>query len=429
MKENMNLMQASIEGYRNIERDTLVFGDITTLVSTNSYGKSNLMNAIDFAVDFIHADRKSRQKMMAYFPYVPLNKYMAGKNFKADFVFSTKRDESVYFVNYGFSFEWISDVGGRKITDEWLTVKEDKKSQKANTLIRRSEKPLYKASPEGRCSSIMKVADDELIINKLQMLDNLYYHDLVEMINGISVYVERHFDTVSMFSQGTGTEFEDPFNLSHIDNIPRIIYKLKQQYPDKYDTLMDAFLQLFPNIQELDVREIDLGKQHHMGVSEKIPFTISDKVYSMYVKDRNLNQPINISSLSDGARRVFLMLTYTIIADIEGLSLIAMEEPENSIHPGLLQSYLNVLSQLAGNCRILIASHSPYIIQYVNTADIYIGKPNDKGMAEFARINPAKVNILLKDSMKNSNSVGDYIFDLLSGGEDDTAVLLDYLED
>ena len=422
-------MQASIEGYRNIERDTLVFGDITTLVSTNSYGKSNLMNAIDFAVDFIHADRKSRQKMMAYFPYVPLNKYMAGKNFKADFVFSTKRDESVYFVNYGFSFEWISDVGGRKITDEWLTVKEDKKSQKANTLIRRSEKPLYKASPEGRCSSIMKVADDELIINKLQMLDNLYYHDLVEMINGISVYVERHFDTVSMFSQGTGTEFEDPFNLSHIDNIPRIIYKLKQQYPDKYDTLMDAFLQLFPNIQELDVREIDLGKQHHMGVSEKIPFTISDKVYSMYVKDRNLNQPINISSLSDGARRVFLMLTYTIIADIEGLSLIAMEEPENSIHPGLLQSYLNVLSQLAGNCRILIASHSPYIIQYVNTADIYIGKPNDKGMAEFARINPAKVNILLKDSMKNSNSVGDYIFDLLSGGEDDTAVLLDYLED
>ena len=43
-------------------------------------------------------------------------------------------------------------------------------------------------------------------------------------------------------------------------------------------------------------------------------------------------------------------------ADIEGITLIEFEEPENSIHPGLLQSYLTVLSQLAGECRIVVAS-------------------------------------------------------------------------
>ena len=95
--------------------------------------------------------------------------------------------------------------------------------------------------------------------------------------------------------------------------------------------------------------------------------------------------------------RVFKMLTVfvcTIIADIKGITLIEFEEPENSIHPGLLQSYLSVLSQLANDCRVIVASHSPYIIQYLDTRDIYIGKPNDLGLADFARIDKKKINQL-----------------------------------
>ena len=55
----MKLLNVRIEGFRNIKNNSIEFGDgITSLVSTNSYGKSNIMNAIDFAVDFIKADSK-----------------------------------------------------------------------------------------------------------------------------------------------------------------------------------------------------------------------------------------------------------------------------------------------------------------------------------------------------------------------------------
>ena len=86
------------------------------------------------------------------------------------------------------------------------------------------------------------------------------------------------------------------------------------------------------------------------------------------------------------------------------------------------------MSQLAGNCRILIASHSPYIVQYVNTTDIYIGRPNGFGLARFSRIKKSKVRELLKDCMESDESVGGYIFDLLSGSDDDAALILGYLE-
>ena len=50
----MKIISARIEGFRNIENDKLILGDeITSLVSLNSYGKSNLLNAIQYSVDFV----------------------------------------------------------------------------------------------------------------------------------------------------------------------------------------------------------------------------------------------------------------------------------------------------------------------------------------------------------------------------------------
>jgi len=53
-----------------------------------------------------------------------------------------------------------------------------------------------------------------------------------------------------------------------------------------------------------------------------------------------LNQPIDFARLSDGCKRVLLMLTRAVWADIKKLPLIAFEEPENAVHPGLMQDII-----------------------------------------------------------------------------------------
>ena len=147
----------------------------------------------------------------------------------------------------------------------------------------------------------------------------------------------------------------------------------------------------------------------------------------MSVSDNLLIQPISFDRLSDGAKRIFLMLTYATIADVKGLSMIAMEEPENSIHPGLFQSYLDTLSQLVDKCKIVFTSHSPYVIQYLDPRSIYIGITCEKGDVNFKRIASAKVNSLMRDSLQYDRSIGDYIFNLLSNDDADGA-LSEYVE-
>lgn len=426
----MKLLKVRIEGFRNIEKNTIELGEgITSLVSTNSFGKSNLMKAIDFAVEFIKAESDTKNVMMSWTYGIPFNRYVQSNNFVADFTGIVETKTGEYIVNYGFEFVWIKNEGGRKIVGEWLNAKKEGASQKFTKLINRSDKALYKSSTTGRCSSNAKVEDNELVINKLQAVDDLYYHEIVDHINKMKVYLERHLDASFFYLQDPIIlkEYEE-FDLNNLSSVPRTIYRLKKKHPDKYEILVNAFEQLFPNIQAIDVKEIDIGEQHDIRISADAPYRLTNKVYSMFVQDVNLNQPMDFSSMSDGAKRVFLMLTCAVIANIEGITLIEFEEPENSVHPGLLQSYLTVLTQLAGSSRIIVASHSPYIIQYVDTKKIYIGKPNDKGVADFARIDNKKINQLMRDSAEDSNSVGDYIFELLSGSEDEVDYLMNYLE-
>lgn len=429
----MVINKTRISGFRNIVDIQLNLEKITALVGPNSFGKSNVMEAISFGFDFIKEPNVSnKDKMMMWKRGIPLLKINAMQNFSFDIELSLNSKNKKYFIHYGYEFAWGISRNSGKILKEYLRIKEKADHQKYQYFINRENgKAKYKSSETGRCSKIIKIEDNALVINKIMAFDDLFYLDIIKQINEFDYYIERHLDPSSSYSI-------DPFimkgfndlDVNDIQNIPRTIYHLKKQYPNKYELLENSFKQLFPNILEIDIKEFKINSEHHKSVktSEDIPFVFSDRVYIMNVIDDNLVQPISFERMSDGAKRVFLMLTYAIIADIRGFSLISIEEPENSIHPALLQNYLDVLLQLVCNCKVLISSHSPYILQYLNPHDIYVGIPCKQGKACFKRISGSKVNLLIKDATEFNNSTGEYIFNLLSNEEEELEILEGYLE-
>jgi len=393
----MKLIGVKIKGFRNIKSVKINFGHLTFLVSTNNYGKSNLLKAIEFAINFIRADRKVKDLMMSCKQEKPLNKYVTSKNFVVDLFLSTVLNKKIYLIHYGFEFAWekttIIDNG---IIKEWLYVKEEMQSQYTK-LISRDAISLY----EHPSIKNLEVSKDELILNKLLLYNNFCYYKIIKKLNHMSVNVSNCLKE------------HNKFNLYDTSEISKVIYLLKCKYKNKYNLLKDAFLQLFPNIEELYVEEIN---------------TTSSRAYHLYFKDINLNYNLNFENLSDGEKKIFLMFTNIILADINNVMLLSFKEIENSIHPSLFQSCLEIINQLSENCKIIITTYSPYILQFANVKNIYIGKPNNKGIAYFSKFNISKVNQLFEDTSKYNTSVGTYIFELLSGDKDSTKCLLDYLE-
>lgn len=425
----MVISNIKVGGFRNIRSFDVELSNLTGLVGTNGYGKSNAIDAIDFGFDFLHAAPDGKSDLMHCRGCIPLLKINAGQNYSLEIGAQITSKKYSYLINYGFEFAWGTEQQEAKVLNEYLQVKADEKNQKFNTYIKRADTlAQIRTSPTGRCDKKIKIEPNELVINKLMAFDELFYYDIVRQINLSQVFVEKHLDASSSYLPNPFVIKGMPeLELRGIDSIPRAVFTLKKKFPEKYELLCNAFMQLFPNILSISVNELKLNENSKFEISTDAPVMYSDTIYTMSILDSRLVQPINFERLSDGTKRIFLVLVFAVIANIKNISAIAVEEPENSIHPSLFQCYLDVLTQLSGNCKILISSHSPYVIQYMEPRNILIGLPSETGEVRFKKIAPQKVRTLYKDAMEYDRSVGDYIFNLLSTNDAED-FLQEYLE-
>lgn len=430
----MQIEKITVHGFRNIDTTTMLFNNkIQCLISLNSFGKSNLLTAINFGISFISTDDKT--KMMRWIPGVPLNKKLAQENFRFELEMTTDTDSALgrVWVIYGFEFRWIkSDKTGGNIISEWLKVKKDEKGQKyGRYILRNADKAKYKKVDSGRCDYPINIDRDELVINKLNAYDNLFFIDIIKKINKLSAHIERHLDADPAYHPApfVRTDWE-ALQIDNLDNLPRAIYYLKEdpQTSHKYDLLMNSYQQLFPQIEKIKVVKTTLDREIEHNIPENLPFKVTNEVYTLFVMDKSLNQPINFGHMSDGAKRIMLLLACIILSDHNQISLVAIEEPENCIHPSLLQHLLEIIDQLTETCRVVVTSHSPYLIQYLNPSSVYVGLPSNDGVARFFAIKSSRKKALEKDTLDARESIGDYIFDLMSGSEEDINELIKYLE-
>ena len=365
--------------------------------------------------------------MMANSNFIPMNTTMLGRNYKYEMEVSAEIDSVEYMVRYGFEFEWKDSIDKNpKIVWESLKVKLNEKGQKYTQLISRTvDNALYRRAETGRCSSKINVEPSELVVNKLMAFDDIYYYGIIKRLNNLKIYMENNLDARSFYQPDPiirkGLENE----MVNADNLPRVIYNLKTQYPDRFELLKDVYTQLFPDIEDVLVKQIPINGSNENNISDEVPFIFSKFIHVLYVKDRNLSNSINFASMSDGAKRVFMILTKIIVSNVSNVSLIAIEEPENSVHPGLFQAYIRIISQLLDDCKVIITSHSPYVVSYLDPAWIHVGIHKTPGVAEFFSFKKSGAKQLQNDAVRFDMGMGDYLFSILSDSDDS---LVEYLE-
>lgn len=416
----------SIKGFRNIKDIDLQLGKITSLLALNNYGKSNVIKAVKFGIDFITRSYE-RDDMVCWISGVPFNKGISKKVFEFEMEFSFQNQK----VIYGYSFGWVSKKGNGKIKTEYLRVKE-KNSQKYTQYIDRNlSEAFYKASKTAACTKQTSIGDRELVINKLLAFDSLFYLDLIRAMNDIKVYIEKHFDASRNYNVSPFVTKDDSISgLLREGNIPRILYVMKKDYPEKYELIINTYKELFPSIEDMQVHfsELDPNEMFQGKISEQASFKAADTLYNIFVKDKNLDNIIPFDFMSEGAKKILLIFTYLTLAGMSDCSFIMIEEPENSVHPQLLHQYLIALDGFIGHSKLLITSHSPYLTNYLDPTNLYVGLPNDKGLACFYKIKDTAAKRLMKNADDMDVLTGEYLFDLMTGTKEDIEELKSYVE-
>lgn len=438
----MKLLKITVGNFKNIAKTTIQLSKITALVSTNNYGKTNLLEAIQFGFDFIAASSKGRNNMMHWSKGIPLAPSLAGEEFVFSIEFDAPELGEYRFVRYGFAFSWFNDQEtGARITDEVIEMRANESVRYTSYLKR--DKGLYKGGKAKTNFRKVNLVKDALAIDALSLIDDIDIADVIVAIKTLSYRMCNTLELDNSFKPNP-IEFDFGSNSSVVfddDDIPRAISVLKRDNPDQYKVFLDTIYDLFPEFLNVALQAYTINgetvkaKAIMVSAGEEevdkpdIPYRIRDEIYKLIIESRHLNQPISMEYMSTGTKRIFWLIANAVFAGCYKTSFLGVDEVETSIHPKMIQSLLEALSEILGESTMLITSHSPYLVQYLKPGSIYVGVPNEDGVAKFRKIQQSKIKQLISVTRDLETSVGEYLFELMSGDDDSAEILSAYLED
>ena len=143
---------------------------------------------------------------------------------------------------------------------------------------------------------------------------------------------------------------DEGFDIDTLFSIPlinrtRTIVKFAQELEEKRENLFDL-LHTFESIV-------------NSFLNEKI-INVSDQGELIITPEHLDAEPMNIRQLSSGEKQILILLTQALLSEKTPVVYVA-DEPELSLHVDWQEKLLDALTQLAGRCQFIFATHSPDI--------------------------------------------------------------------
>jgi len=97
-----------------------------------------------------------------------------------------------------------------------------------------------------------------------------------------------------------------------------------------------------------------------------------------------INNAVEIPSffISDGTANVMSLIVALYFDDSR---YVFIEEPERNIHPSLLSKIVDMIGEASKNKQIVMTTHSPEILKYMDLNDVFFISKDDEGFSKISK--------------------------------------------
>lgn len=378
----MKLIEFSVNNYRSITKaNKIVIKDLTVLVGKNNEGKSNLLTALNVAMETMSrrsavriVGNRSRNRLYDWERDFPIHIQSQKNGLKSIFKLTFNLDEEELS-------EFKRETGIRGNSDIHISIKYGKDTPYPEITIPKKGTNSYTKKSD----QILDFVSKRISFNYIQAVRT--EEMALEVLNDVIKSELRCLD-------------EDDDYLGAVKKINKLQNEVLDNIANNLKEPLRVFL---PQLESVTIK----------NNQERFRYNLRNDIDIM-INDGN---ETNINYKGDGIKS---LLTLAILKDrpqIAPISIIAIEEPESHLHSGAIHSLVDIINNISAKNQVILTTHNPLFVQQNNLKSNIIV---DRGTAE-----PAKsiaeirsiLGVLPSDNLRNANNV------LVVEGEDDKLTL------
>jgi predicted ATPase len=343
----MPINKLIVKNYKSLKDFSLELKPFMVFIGPNNAGKSNIFDCMRFLSQLGRKGDEARRAVIerGEFEQIVYDGDI-GNTITIELQGSLKNKGKI--ISYKYRIELIGVRFGRlRIVKEVFSAKD-------------LEKPLFEFPLEGNMVIVRDETGKE--ISRLSVGDESLYLSYFDDIN--------HYPILGKFSSDmqnwTFLNLLPPLMKEALpikkelhlqiwgENLPVVLHALQSEYPDKFKEIEEILKSAIPELKDLTT-----------GLTSHEP----GKTY-IRIMEKNLKLSIPAWGMSDGSLRLLGLLAALYLP--QPAPLVCIEEPENYVHPRLLELIIDLIKTASERTQVLATTHSPYLVDLLKPEDLFI---------------------------------------------------------
>lgn len=374
----MQLVNFSVTNYRSITKAHKInLQNITVLVGRNNEGKSNILMALNVAMETMmqHANHANvHERLYDWQRDFPVQLQQRKNNLDSIFRLNFR-------LNHDENTEFFRTTGIRSNEDIPIELKYGQDNRAKITVPKKGS-----SSFNDKSEKVTAFICERIAINYIQA-------------------VRTEDMAMDVIHRLISTELSKLYDNEEYKSAEQTIYNLQEAvYNDIANRILAPLQEFLPQLTNVEIKS--RGRRLvWRGFRNDVDVILND------------GTPTSILYKGDGIKSLVSLVILKESKNEIGASIIAIEEPESHLHPEAIHSLVNVINGISENHQVIITTHNPLFVQRNNISNNIIV---DHGTAK-----PAKnikeirelLGVLPEDNLINASHV------LVVEGEDDKIAL------
>lgn len=352
------LTKLKVKNYKSLADFELDLHHFNVLIGPNNSGKSNILDCLDFLTDTAEIVVDEAFRKRGGYDHVVFGG-QTEKEIRIDTIIVNKSKKTEYDVSF-------TDGG---VSKEKLTITEN---EEVKVLIEGSEgRGFFFDEKENRLTEYSFGTPFTALLNLRDLKRN---RSIVDFKNKILNWRFYHFVPFEMKGAFSVEKRFDPGYKG--EEAARTLHSFLSEHLSSFTEIENTLRSAVDEIESL-----------------RSPLTREGKTY-IAIKEKHFKSLFDYYQVSDGTLRFLAHLLVLLSPELEAPNLACFEEPENFVHPRLLELLAELLKK--AKTQVIVTTHSPYFIDFVQPEDlIVIEKKEGKTIAR--RLRREEVEKFMKD--------------------------------